>query len=90
MADQRPNIIFIITDQQRFDTICAHGYDYVHDDCGLQQERVVHASVPCAVPSFLLLSLFLGLVQVHVRSDSLRVHVIQQLNPCHLSKLVSM
>ncbi len=29
MSDQRPNIIFIITDQQRFDTINAHGYDYV-------------------------------------------------------------
>lgn len=29
MPDQRPNIIFIITDQQRFDTINAHGYDYV-------------------------------------------------------------
>ncbi len=29
MTDQRPNIIFIITDQQRFDTICAAGYEYM-------------------------------------------------------------
>ncbi len=29
MADGRPNIIFIITDQQRFDTIRALGYDYL-------------------------------------------------------------
>ena len=29
MADSRPNIIFIITDQQRFDTIAALGFDYM-------------------------------------------------------------
>jgi len=29
MSDQRPNIIFIITDQQRYDTINALGYDYM-------------------------------------------------------------
>lgn len=29
MADPRPNIIFIITDQQRYDTINALGYDYM-------------------------------------------------------------
>ncbi|MCA9270439.1 MAG: sulfatase-like hydrolase/transferase, partial [Planctomycetales bacterium] len=29
MADARPNIIFIITDQQRYDTVGALGYDYV-------------------------------------------------------------
>ena len=29
MVDSRPNIIFIITDQQRFDTIRGLGYDYV-------------------------------------------------------------
>ena len=29
MTDQRPNIIFIITDQQRFDTIRALGFDYM-------------------------------------------------------------
>jgi len=29
MAQDRPNIVFIITDQQRFDTIRAHGYDYM-------------------------------------------------------------
>ncbi len=29
MALDRPNIIFIITDQQRYDTINALGYDYM-------------------------------------------------------------
>jgi arylsulfatase A-like enzyme len=29
MTDTRPNIIFIITDQQRYDTINALGYDYI-------------------------------------------------------------
>jgi arylsulfatase len=29
MADDRPNIVFIMTDQQRFDTIAALGFDYV-------------------------------------------------------------
>ncbi|MGY8768183.1 MAG: sulfatase family protein [Pirellulales bacterium] len=29
MADSRPNIIFIITDQQRYDTINALGFDYM-------------------------------------------------------------
>lgn len=29
MAQDRPNIVFIITDQQRFDTIRAHGYEYM-------------------------------------------------------------
>ena len=29
MSDSRPNIIFIITDQQRYDTINALGYDYM-------------------------------------------------------------
>jgi arylsulfatase len=29
MSDPRPNIIFIITDQQRYDTIRALGYDYM-------------------------------------------------------------
>jgi len=29
MADDRPNIIFIITDQQRYDTIRSLGYDFV-------------------------------------------------------------
>lgn len=28
MPDGRPNIVFIITDQQRFDTIAAHGYPH--------------------------------------------------------------
>ena len=29
MSDQSPNIIFIITDQQRFDTIRALGFHYM-------------------------------------------------------------
>ena len=29
MPQERPNIIFIITDQQRFDTISALGYDFM-------------------------------------------------------------
>ena len=29
MTESRPNIIFIITDQQRYDTIRALGYDYM-------------------------------------------------------------
>ena len=29
MTQERPNIIFIITDQQRFDTISALGYDFM-------------------------------------------------------------
>ena len=29
MSDDRPNIIFIITDQQRFDTIRELGFDYM-------------------------------------------------------------
>ena len=29
MTDLRPHIIFIITDQQRYDTISALGYDYM-------------------------------------------------------------
>lgn len=33
MADQRPNIIFIITDQQRYDTIAALGFPYMHTPC---------------------------------------------------------
>ena len=28
-ADDRPNVIFIITDQQRYDTIAALGYPFV-------------------------------------------------------------
>ena len=39
MQKERPNIIFIITDQQRFDTICAAGYD-----------RLGAVSVPAAFP----------------------------------------
>ena len=29
MTDSRPHIIFIITDQQRYDTIAALGYDHM-------------------------------------------------------------
>jgi len=38
-AQRQPNIVFIITDQQRFDTIAALGYDYV-DTPNL--DRLVH------------------------------------------------
>lgn len=42
MVDSRPNIIFIITDQQRFDTIRALGFDYV-DTPNL--DRLIHEGV---------------------------------------------
>ena len=42
MADDRPNIILIITDQQRLDTINALGFDYV-DTPNL--DRLVHEGV---------------------------------------------
>jgi hypothetical protein len=29
MPDSKPNIVFIITDQQRYDTISAQGFSYV-------------------------------------------------------------
>ncbi|GAI28720.1 unnamed protein product, partial [marine sediment metagenome] len=29
VTDSRPNIILIITDQQRYDTISAHGFPYL-------------------------------------------------------------
>ncbi len=64
MTDERPNIIFIITDQQRFDTIRAHGYDYVDTP---NIDRLVnegvsftncHVSAPSCAPS--RASLFTG------------------------------
>ena len=42
MADQRPNIVLIITDQQRYDTIAALGFPYV-DTPNL--DRLVHEGV---------------------------------------------
>ncbi len=64
MADDRPNIIFIITDQQRFDTIRALGYDYM-DTPNLDRlvnEGVTftncHISAPSCAPS--RASLFTG------------------------------
>lgn len=64
MTDDRPNIIFIITDQQRFDTIRAHGYDFVDTP---NIDRLVHegtsftnchVSAPSCAPS--RASLFTG------------------------------
>ena len=64
MADDRPNIIFIITDQQRFDTIKALGFDYM-DTPNLDRlvnEGVTftncHISAPSCAPS--RASLFTG------------------------------
>ena len=42
MADSRPNIILIITDQQRFDTIAALGFDYMETP---NLDRLVHEGV---------------------------------------------
>ncbi len=64
MTDQRPNIIFIITDQQRFDTIAAHGYDFADTPNidRLVREGVsftnCHVSAPSCAPS--RASLFTG------------------------------
>lgn len=64
MTDSRPNIIFIITDQQRFDTINALGYDYVDTPNidRLVREGVTftncHVSAPSCAPS--RASLFTG------------------------------
>ena len=64
MTDDRPNIIFIITDQQRFDTIRALGFDYM-DTPNLDRlvnEGVTfsncHISAPSCAPS--RASLFTG------------------------------
>ena len=64
MADERPNIIFIITDQQRFDTIKALGFDHM-DTPNLDRlvnEGVTftncHISAPSCAPS--RASLFTG------------------------------
>ncbi len=57
MADQRPNIILIITDQQRYDTVRSLGYDYMDTPNldRLADEGVVfsntHITAPSCVPS---------------------------------------
>ncbi len=42
MQDSKPNILFIITDQQRYDTISAQGFPYV-DTPNL--DRLIHEGV---------------------------------------------
>ena len=42
MAEQRPNIVLIITDQQRYDTIAALGFPYVETP---HRDRLVHEGV---------------------------------------------
>lgn len=53
MADSRPNIIFIITDQQRYDTISGLGFPYMDTPNldGLVREGTVFANCFCAAPS---------------------------------------
>lgn len=64
MSDDRPHIIFIITDQQRFDTIAALGYDYMdtpHLDRLVNEGTTFtncHISAPSCAPS--RASLFTG------------------------------
>ena len=64
MPDERPNIIFIITDQQRMDTIRALGYDYMEtpnlDRLGNEGVTLTncHVSAPSCAPS--RASLFTG------------------------------
>ena len=64
MADSRPNIIFIITDQQRFDTIAALGFDYMetpHLDRLVREGvcfRNCHVTAPSCAPA--RASLFTG------------------------------
>ena len=64
MSDDRPNIIFIITDQQRFDTIRELGFDYMdtpHLDRLVREGTTFtncHISAPSCAPS--RASLFTG------------------------------
>ncbi|RMG37156.1 MAG: DUF4976 domain-containing protein [Planctomycetota bacterium] len=88
MSDSRPNIIFIITDQQRFDTINALGYDYVDTPNidRLVREGVTftncHVSAPSCAPS--RASLFTGYYPhttgVHRNADLWRHGWIESLN----------
>ena len=51
MSEQRPNIVFILTDQQRFDTIRALGFDYMDTP---HMDRLVNEGVTftnCHVPA---------------------------------------
>ena len=57
--DDRPNIIFIITDQQRYDTIAGLGYEYmdtpnldrlVREGVSFDQCHVTAASCACGTP----------------------------------------
>ena len=52
MSDDRPNILWICTDQQRYDTIGALGYDYVRTPNidRLAEEGVVFTDATCSSP----------------------------------------
>ena len=48
MPDSRPNIIFIITDQQRYDTIRGLGFDYVDTP---HLDRLINEGVVLTLPT---------------------------------------
>ena len=61
MADDRPNIILIITDQQRLDTINALGFDYVDTPNldRLVQEGVTFRNCHVTAPSYIWIYIYM-------------------------------